>query len=202
MNGNYYLFVGGGTEQPLDKERHWTLSLSAGYSLNRNNNYVGALGDELGLSVMHSHDPYGNMHLKWRSGMWSVNLTAGYSGDYVRYESTPQYDQDGHTFECNFEPQVELPFGMRINTSFGYYGRRGYADDIMNHDQWLWNATVSQSFLKSKALTLQLEAVDILGRRTSEYSVITPTQRSFSRNKVFQSYVMLHVIYRFDIGGK
>ena len=202
VNGNYYLFVGGGTEQPLDKDRHWTLSLSAGYSLNRNNNYVGALGDELGLSVIHSHDPYGNMRLKWRSGMWSVNLTAGYSGDYVRYESTPQYDQNGHTFECNFEPQVELPWGMRVNSSFGFYGRRGYADDIMNHDQWLWNATISQSFLKSKALTLQLEAVDILGQRTSEYSVITPTQRSYSRNKVFQSYVMLHVIYRFDIGGK
>jgi hypothetical protein len=26
--------------------------------------------------------------------------------------------------------------------------------------------------------------------------------RHFSRNKVFQSYVMLHAIYRFDIGGK
>jgi hypothetical protein len=26
--------------------------------------------------------------------------------------------------------------------------------------------------------------------------------RDFSRNKVFQSYVMLHAIYRFDIGGK
>ncbi len=202
VNGNYYFFFGGGTEQPLDKERHWTLGLSAGYSLNRDKNYVGVLGDELGLSVIHSHDPYCNMRLKWRSGIWSLNLTAGYTGDYVRYESTPQYNQDGHTFECHFEPQVELPWGMKINSSFIFYGRRGYADDIMNHDQWLWNATVSQSFLKNKALTLQLEAVDILGQRTSEYSVVTPTLRHFSRNKVFQSYVMLHAIYRFDIGGK
>ena len=202
VNGNYYLFVGGGTEQPLDKERHWTLSLSAGYRLQRDKNYVGALGDELGLSVIHSQSPYGNMHLKWRSGMWSINLKAGYEGDYVRYGGAPLYDQNGHTFECNIEPQVELSFGMKIYSSFGCYGRRGYADDIMNHDQWLWNATISQSFLKSKALTLQLEAVDILGQRTSEYSIITPTLRSFSRNKVFQSYIMLHAIYRFDIGGK
>ena len=202
VNGNYYFFFGGGTEQPLDKERHWTLSLSAGYSLNRYKSYVGALGDELGLSVIHSHDSYGNMHLKWRSGIWSINLTAAYSGNYVKYENTPQYNQNGHTLECNIVPQVELPWGMRINTSFGYYGRRGYADDIMNHDQWLWNATISQSFLKDNALTLQLEAVDILGQRTSESSAITPTFRSFSCNKVFQSYIMLHVVYRFNINGK
>jgi hypothetical protein len=72
----------------------------------------------------------------------------------------------------------------------------------MNHDQWLWNATISQSFLKNKALTLQLEAVDLLHQRTSEYSSISPQMRYFSREKAFFSYVMLHAIYRFNIGGE
>ena len=91
---------------------------------------------------------------------------------------------------------------MSINTSFMLFGRRGYADEIMNHDQWLWNATISQSFLKNKALTLQLQAVDILHQRTAEYSFVQPHMRYFTREKVFFSYVMLHAIYRFNIGGK
>ena len=141
------------------------------------------------------------MLLKWRSGMWSVNLSGKYSAEIARYGSTPEYNQDGHTFECSLQPQVELPFGMKINASLMLYGRRGYADDIMNHDQWLMNATISQSLLKNKALTLQLEAVDLLQQRTAEYSYVSPSMRYFSREKVFFSYVMLHAIYRFNIGG-
>ena len=30
----------------------------------------------------------------------------------------------------------------------------------------------------------------------------SPALRSFSRNKVFQSYVMLYAVYRFDTGIK
>ncbi len=202
VNGNYYVSVGANTEQPLDKERHWTLFVSGAYHISRDKSYVGAMGDKLGLSVVYRHSPRASMSLKWRSGIWNVNLSSQYSADISRYGSTPEYDQSGHTFECKLQPQVDLPFGMKINTSFGLYGRRGYADEIMNHDQWLWNATVSQSFLKNKALTLQLEAVDILHQRTSEYSYVRPGIRYFNRDKIFYSYVMLHAIYRFNIGGK
>ena len=201
VNGNYSIYVGFNTEQPLDKERHWTLSLNGSYNINRDKSYMGTTGDELGLSVVHRHNAKTSMLLKWRSGMWSVNLSGKYSAEIARYGSTPEYNQDGHTFECSFQPQVELPFGMKINASLMLYGRRGYADDIMNHDQWLLNATISQSLLKNKALTLQLEAVDLLQQRTAEYSYVSPSMRYFSREKVFFSYVMLHAIYRFNIGG-
>ena len=45
-------------------------------------------------------------------------------------------------------------------------------------------------------------AVDLLHQRTSEYNHITPQMRVFNRQKAFFSYVMLHAIYRFNIGGK
>lgn len=202
VNGCWYAGSNIGTEQPLDKERKWKLSAGAGYGFNQYKSYVGAMGDKLGLAVVRSHSPSARLGLKWRSGIWSVNLHGSYSGDYAVYDNLKEYNQCGHTFECNLEPQVDLPFGMKINSSFGLYGRRGYADEIMNHDQWLWNLSVSQSLLKSKALTLQLEAVDILNQRTSEYSRITPEMRHFSRNEVFLSYVLFHAIYRFNIGGK
>lgn len=202
VNGCYYLSLGVNTEQPLDTERCWTLSAGAGYHINRNKSFIGAMGEEPRLSVIYSHSPRANMRLRWRSGMWSVNLSGDYSAEITRYDNTPEYNQYGHTIECSLQPQVDLPFGMKINTSFGFYGRRGYDNDIMNHDQWLLNATISQLLLKNKALTMQLEVVDLLHQRTSEFSYMTPQMRYFGKMKAFYSYVMLHAIYRFNIGGK
>jgi hypothetical protein len=112
------------------------------------------------------------------------------------------HNQNGHTYEVSLTPQVDLPFGMKINTNLIYYTRTGYADDLLNHDQWILNASISQSFLKSKALTLQLEAVDLLKQRTSEYSRLTAGGRFFNRTECFLSYIMLHATYKFNIGGK
>ena len=82
------------------------------------------------------------------------------------------------------------------------YKRKGYDNALLNHNQWLWNVTVSQQFLKDKSLSLMIEAVDILRQRTSEYSTLYPDTRSFGRVDTFMSYFMLHVVYRLNIGGK
>ena len=88
---------------------------------------------------------------------------------------------------------------MKINSSFIYYARSGYADPLLNHPQWIINAAISQTFLKSKALTIQLEGTDLLKSRTAETSNISPTSRSYSRTDTFLSYVMLHATYRFNL---
>ena len=141
------------------------------------------------------------MSLKWRKDMWSVSLTSSYSSEITRYRHDKARNQSGRVFEFNFQPQVEFPFGLRINTGFGLFDRAGYDSEILNHSQWLWNATVSQSLLKSKALTLQIEAVDILHQRTSEWSYLSATSRNFSRTETFHSYLMLSAIYRFNVGA-
>lgn len=200
VNGNYHTFLLLTTEQPLDTARHWTLRLSAHINHSHRKSFVGSMGDKLGLSVVNSYNPTARMSLKWRENIWSISLSSSYSKEITRYRHNKLYNQSGSVFEFNFQPQVELPFGLRINTSFGLFDRSGYDSDILNHSQWLWNATVSQSLLKSKALTLQLEAVDILHERTSEWSSLSAASRNFGRIETFHSYIMLSAIYRFYIG--
>lgn len=201
VNGNYHTFLHMSTEQPLDTARHWTLRLSAYINHSHRKSYVGSMGDDLGLSVVNTYNPSTRISLKWRKDIWSVSLSSSYSKEITRYKHNKQYNQSGSVFEFNFQPQVELPFGLRINTSFGLFDRSGYDSEILNHGQWLWNATISQSLLKSKALTLQLEAVDILHERTSEWSSSTATSRNFGRIETFHSYIMLSAIYRFYLGA-
>ena len=122
-----------------------------------------------------------------------------WDGNFTRYKETPQYNQDGHTYEVILTPQVDLPFGMKINSTLIYYTRTGFSDELMNHDQWIINASISQTFLKDKSLTLQLEATDLLKQRTSEFSHLSASARTFSRTECFLSYVMLHAIYRLNL---
>ena len=202
VDGNYNYNVGFNTQQPLDSARHWTLTVNTSLRSARSKSYTGNSSKGMGLSVMHSYNPHAGMWLKWRKDIWSIVLSGAYTGDIVRYDNSSGYNQTGSTFEWNLQPMVELPFGMKISGSFGLYGRRGYGGDIMNHDQWLWNMTISQSLLKNKALTIQLDAVDILGQRTSENTHISNISRMYSSSKSYLSYVMLSAVYRFDIGRK
>lgn len=202
VNGCYSAYCGLGTGQPLDSARHWQLNARVSMRVLRDKSYIGKSGDATGVSVVHNYSPHANASLSWRKDMWSLNFSCGYTGEFSRYALDSEYDQSGHIYEWSFQPQVDLPFGTKINSSFGLYKRVGYDDVLLNHNQWLWNITVSQSLLKNKALTLQLEMVDILKQRTSEYSSISGGMRNFTRVETFLSYVMLHAVYRLNISGK
>ncbi len=199
INGNYNLGGSFYIEQPLDTARHWTLSTSASTYFSRSRTYTGTAEQAKGLSVLNSLRPRIYARLRYRQGIYSVSAHSSWSVEIARYNNLKAYNQTGHTIEAFIAPQVDLPFGLKINTDFGYYVRTGYANALLNHGQWLWNASTSYSFLKNKALTLQLQAVDILHQRTAESNYLSTQSRSFSRTETFLSYVLFHVIYRFNL---
>ena len=199
VDGNYNLSASFSTEQPLDTARHWILSASASLHFFHEKSYVGALGNNLGLSIVEKYRPYANIVLRWRKNIWSVVFKGEYEGGLSRYKDAQAYNENGHTLDVSLSPQIDLPFGMKINTSISYYAPFGYADPIFNRNQCIWNASISQSFLKSKALTLQLEGVDLLQQRTSVMTSMSPTSRTYIRTEAYLSYVMLHAIYKFSL---
>ena len=71
----------------------------------------------------------------------------------------------------------------------------------MNTNELIWNAQVSQSFLKGNALTLSLQFYDILQNRSNFNRSVNADMRSDSRYNNINSYAMLHVIYRFNLFG-
>jgi hypothetical protein len=73
----------------------------------------------------------------------------------------------------------------------------------MNTNELLWNAQLSHSFLRGKALTVMVEWNDILREQTNISRSISALMRSDSRYNAIYSYGMLRVIYKFSIfGGK
>jgi len=99
---------------------------------------------------------------------------------------------------------ITAPWGTALTTNMNMQSRRGYSDSSMNTNELIWNAQVSQSFLKGNALTLSLQLYDILRQQSTVSSVLTAMQRSDTEYNAVTSYAMLHVIYRLNLfgGGK
>ena len=98
---------------------------------------------------------------------------------------------------------LTAPWGTSLNSSLSISSRRGYNDSSMNTDEFVWNAQLSQSFLKGKPLTLMLQFYDILRQQSTFSRAISATSRTDTEYNAINSYAMLHVIYRLNLfGGK
>lgn len=198
VDGVRSLSLSGYSSLSLDSARHWSLSVTPSLVYSVGRQYVGAAGDVRGLSTLSSYMPRMSVLLGYRREKWSVVGGGEWNVRLARYDHAGVQGETGHQYSFNLSPQVELPFGMKLYTTLELWGRMGYSDDLLNHSQWIWNVGAEQAFLKSRALSLRLEGVDILHQRTAEYANFSASTRNFSSVRSFPSFWMLHVIYRFN----
>jgi hypothetical protein len=81
------------------------------------------------------------------------------------------------------------------------YSKRGYSDATLNTNELLWNAQLSQSFLKGKKLTVMLQWYDILNEQSNFSRTINANGWRDQEVNAITSYAMLHVSYRLNFFG-
>ena len=99
---------------------------------------------------------------------------------------------------------ITAPWGTALTTNLNMQSRRGYNDASMNTNELIWNAQLSQSFLKGKPLTISLQLYDILHQQSTFSRAISAMGRTDTEYNSITSYGMVHVIYRLNLfgGGK
>lgn len=85
---------------------------------------------------------------------------------------------------------------VTIGTMHSY--RYRYGDNQENMDYLIWNAAISKSFLKNKALTVKFIGHDLLQQFTNKNSRITPYMMTESWNNRKSSYGMLTLSYELN----
>jgi hypothetical protein len=125
----------------------------------------------------------------------SVNYT------HARNELQSQSDLDTWQFSYGGSINIFAPWGTSLSTDLHNQSRRGYNDSSMNTNELVWNAQISQGFLKGNALTVSLQFYDILHEMSTYSRSITAMQRSDTEYNSINSYAMLHVIYRINAFG-
>ena len=207
VNGNWNASASFNFNTALGEEKYWRLNLNTNGSATNAVGYVYQKATQAtvrnrtqGLNASQS------MRLSYRRD-WETNYsmevsTSGNIG-YNHSHSTNASASNLDTYRFSYGGSVTLqfPWGMSFSTDLSEQSRRGYADQTMNTNQLIWNASLSQRLLRKKTLTLSIRALDILQQRDNISRNVSATARTDSRNEAVNSYVLFSVQWRFGKFG-
>ena len=143
------------------------------------------------------------LSLSYRNDWLELSLDGTLAYNHAKNKLQPNSNLD--TWQFSYGPSMTLtaPWGTSLNTSFSCSSRRGYSDASMNTDEFVWNAQLSQGFLKGKPLTVMLQFYDLLHQQSTFSRAISSVSRTDTEYNAINSYAMLHVVYRMNLfGGK
>ena len=136
----------------------------------------------------------------YRNDWFEFGLNGSISYTAERSKLRPENNQEPYTFSYGALTNITMPWKMTLSTNITNQSRRGYTDSSMNRNELIWNAQLSQSFLKGAA-TVSFEMYDILKQQSNISRSLTADARSVSSYNGINSYCMLHFIYRLNIFG-
>lgn len=139
----------------------------------------------------------------YRNNWLEVDLNGTLNYNHARNKL--QASSNMNTWQFSYGPSitVTMPWGMSLSTDLSQSSRRGYSDKSMNTNELVWNAQLSQGFLRGKPLTVMIQFYDLLHQQSTLSRALTAMARTDTEYNSINSYAMLHVIYRLNIiGGK
>lgn len=102
----------------------------------------------------------------YRNDWFEFGLNGSISYTAERSKLRPENNQEPYTFSYGANTQLMAPWNMTFTTNIANQSRRGYTDASMNRNELIWNAQLSQTFLKGAA-TISLELYDILKQQSN-----------------------------------
>ena len=204
INGNWNLFGMLGTNMAL-KNKKYTINT---FTMARYNNIVSYMSNREALSDADKNKTRQlslNERVRgtYRNDWWELSLNGSLGYTHSRNSFQEQNNMDTYQYSYGASTNVRLPWNMSIATDISQNSRRGYTDESMNRDELIWNAQISQDFLKGNAATMSVQFYDILRRQSNISRTISAAMRQDSEYNAIYSYCMVHFIYRLNLfGGK
>lgn len=216
----YHPETGGRTTQPVNINGNWNISgnmmfntaidTTGFFSINstsevRYANHVGYITLNRNSSSQKNYTKdlslYERLGFSFRNDWLEVEPGGSLRYNHATNELQPNANLDTWDFSYGFNTNILLPWNMSIATDLNMNSRRGYTDESLNTNELIWNAQISQSFLRNNALTFSLQFYDILQKQTNFSRSISAMQRTDTEYNAITSYAMLHVIYRMNLFG-
>lgn len=203
INGNWNMQTALMYNVSVDSAGCWNINT---YTNLNYNNYVGYLSqDKMSSQKNTTRTTLLGERLQgsYRNTWLEVALDGSFNYTHTRNLLQSQSNLDTWQFAYGGSVNLYMPWGTSLSTDMHNNCRRGYNDSSMNTNELVWNAQLSHSFLKGKALTVSLQYYDILQRQSNFSRTINAMQRSDTSYNSINSYAMLHVVYRVNLfGGK
>lgn len=221
IDGNWNAAAGLTFNTPLDREKVLNLSTSTDANFTRSVSYVAtsaaasALPDAPSLREVNAlfAGVVANksrtavtalserLDLSYRRSWWDLTLNGRVAYQHSNSSLLTAARLDTWSFAYGAAANITLPWGMTFSTDLRMTSRRGFSAAEFNTNELEWNASISQSMLKDKALTLRLEGFDLLGQQSEITRSLTALARTDAWTNMLHTYVMLHAIYRLNLFG-
>ena len=207
INGNWNGGGGFGFNTGLGKEKVFNIDMDLGGDYSRNvgfYNNASADNDATDIkSITNTINLDTGLEFSYRTEKVSASLNGRLNYIHSKNDLNPMGNMNTYDFSYGAEFEWTSPWGTSLSTDIGMSSRRGYSQREMNTNELLWNAQISHSFLKGRALTIMFEVNDILGQQTNISRNVSALMRTDSCNNAIYQYAMFRAVYRFNIlGGK
>ena len=203
VNGNWNGGGGFGFNAGLGKQKLFNFGADLGADYSRHVGFYNNDTDADMKTITRSIDLDGGIEFSYRNEQFSAMLNSRLTYANAKNDLNEMANRNTYDFSYGAELEWTMPWGTTLTTDIGMNSRRGYAQSEMNTNELLWNAQLSHSFLRGRALTVMLEVNDILGQQTNISRTIDALMRTDSRHNAIYRYGMLRVVYKFNIlGGK
>lgn len=209
VNGNWNASANFNFNTALGQKKYWLINSGTSVSYT---NAVGYLYRSADSTTVENTTRSGNIgqrlrltyRREWES-KWSVeaSLNGNFNYNLRRSTNASASNLDNHGYSFGSEIVIKTPWNMTLRSDINENCRRGYSDDNMNTSRLIWNASISQSLLPHRILTLSVRAVDILGQRDDINRSVSATSRTDTQSEMVHSYVMFSANLRFGkFGGR
>lgn len=193
VSGNWRAMIGGFATMPIGKS-NFSVRLNTFNMMNRNIGYVN--GEENSARTLMLND---NLTLVYRNNWLDTEVSGGMR--FMKVDNSLQIkNQVKNTFDYNLghRTTVKLPYNFDLEYDLTYKTNSGYSDSYLVKE-WILNGGLSYSFLKDRSMTIRLKGYDILNQRSNITRSNTALAIRTESTNTLGSYVMLHLIYRFNI---
>ena len=190
----------------LDHNKNWNIMNNINFNYSNNVGYMALDQKSSSVKSTTKNSSFGdNLRLNYRNefGEWSfdASVNGGFTFSHARNAIRESANLDTWNFNYGGSLQVTAPWGTSLSTDISQESRRGFEDESMNTNELIWNAQLSQTFLKNRALTLSVQWYDILKERSNISRAISAFSRTDSWSNAINSYLMVHVIYQLNLLG-
>lgn len=207
--------TGGRITMPKNINGNWNGSLSAGFNTALRNkkftihantsfryrNSVGYIYESSTKSTMKNTLSETGLNARlsgvFRNSLMELSANSSFGYTFEKNMLYPENNQEPYTFSYGCSATFNLPWNVSIMSGIVNQGRRGYDDEYFNRDELLWNARLSKSFYKGRAI-FSIEAYDMLARKSNISRSLNSNVRSITEYNGVDSYIMAHFIYRYN----
>ena len=205
ISGAYKAHADFSTDHNIGEKRYWSWHVNAGADWNHAKDHALLEGQtESSENVVNTLTFNSGANIRYNYK--TLNLRAVGSIDW-RHSEGRMYDfstLNALDFSYGLEASYTTPAlcgkkvgGLTLAADATMYSRRGYGSASLNRDDFVVNASLSQSFLSGK-LILRLDGFDLLHQLSPTDYVINAQGRTVTTYRSLPHYLMLHAVWHFN----